>query len=621
MKKMLLMATMALAAIFGASAEEYRYTTAEATSTFGNNKAERYDVAVLIKGTDFVGKQIVGAEFPVPKTSNISGDSIWMSEKLAVANKYNVPDVCIKAVTASAGKIKVTFDQPYTITADGVYVGYTFTVTTLDDTTSAPIYCEKKTSDAGFWIHTQKTTLSWRNKSESDGITLAGTIVLSGGFDENAVQLVSLSEATVVSGTQGNVGFTVSNMGTAAVNSLDVSYAFGDYSGTQTMTLSTPIAATMGATTDLSLTLPAITTSGEYPFTLSIDKVNGQANTAADKSLTSKVIYQAFIPKHRAVVEESTGTWCQNCPRGLAAMEHMSKNFPDFIGIAYHNNDPMMSTVTDPSGTNDYPVAYIDRNGSRIDPYFAGATSFNLDNAWLAACDVVAPADVDLLAYFTGDDSDQIDVRAFLRFPVDRTGLNMKVAYFLLADSLAPANGDYSADGAGWKQINNLAGKSSSYPNCIEELKPFLASNAGVVNATYDHVAILASDPKGIEGSVPTSATAAETIRLDTYSFDTTKAYSTWVKSAYEPLVQDRNKLHVVVLLIDGSTGAILNANKAAVLAQEPASIGETLADDAIVAEQYYDLSGRRVSQPTNGIYVRRATTASGHVISTKVRR
>jgi hypothetical protein len=77
----------------------------------------------------------------------------------------------------------------------------------------------------------------------------------------------------------------------------------------------------------------------------------------------------------------------------------------------------------------------------------------------------------------------------------------------------------------------------------------------------------------------------------------------------------------VVVLLIDGSTGAILNANKAAVLAQEPASIGETLADDAIVAEQYYDLSGRRVSQPTNGIYVRRATTASGHVISTKVRR
>ena len=46
-----------------------------------------------------------------------------------------------------------------------------------------------------------------------------------------------------------------------------------------------------------------------------------------------------------SVVEEFTGTWCGNCPRGIVGMQRLEEDFGDrFIGIAIHTGtgEPMV---------------------------------------------------------------------------------------------------------------------------------------------------------------------------------------------------------------------------------------------------------------------------------------
>ena len=78
------------------------------------------------------------------------------------------------------------------------------------------------------------------------------------------------------------------------------------------------------------------------------------------------------VPVHRPLIEEYTGTWCGWCVRGLVGMELLRQRFGDeFIGVAYHNDDPMeiMYTNDFPSSFWGYPTAFIERS-REVDPFY-----------------------------------------------------------------------------------------------------------------------------------------------------------------------------------------------------------------------------------------------------------
>lgn len=53
----------------------------------------------------------------------------------------------------------------------------------------------------------------------------------------------------------------------------------------------------------------------------------------------------AFATTKKVVIEEGTGAWCQNCPLGIIALEHLEKQMPDnVISIGIHNNVPTTSS-------------------------------------------------------------------------------------------------------------------------------------------------------------------------------------------------------------------------------------------------------------------------------------
>ena len=92
------------------------------------------------------------------------------------------------------------------------------------------------------------------------------------------------------------------------------------------------------------------------------------------------------------------------------------------------------------------------------------------------------------------------------------------------------------------------------------------------------------------------------------------------VNTSGEPIIQDKSKLRVVAVLVDASTGEVLNSNKTAVADGGSVGIGEAVRQaDRVKSVAYYDASGRRVSSPSGGLYIKSVTYADGTVKTYKV--
>lgn len=95
---------------------------------------------------------------------------------------------------------------------------------------------------------------------------------------------------------------------------------------------------------------------------------------------------------------------------------------------------------------------------------------------------------------------------------------------------------------------------------------------------------------------------------------------NTVVNTSNENIIQDKNLLRVVVLLIDTRTGEIANANKCTA-GHNTGIDATTLSRDASVdSVSYYNLQGQLVSSPQHGIFVRLEKLSNGKVITRKIK-
>lgn len=77
----------------------------------------------------------------------------------------------------------------------------------------------------------------------------------------------------------------------------------------------------------------------------------------------------------RVLLEFVTGTWCQWCPCGDSAAEHILDEFPQTVVVAYHgaSSDPWQnfpgSEIRSLLGFTAYPTGIIDRRNAPSNPY------------------------------------------------------------------------------------------------------------------------------------------------------------------------------------------------------------------------------------------------------------
>jgi hypothetical protein len=147
-------------------------------------------------------------------------------------------------------------------------------------------------------------------------------------------------------------------------------------------------------------------------------------------------------------------------------------------------------------------------------------------------------------------------------------------------------------------------------------MKQFTDGGSYVNGLTYNFVVVARSGKSGIEGSIKTPIEEDVTQTYD-YLFDIRKV----VNTAGDLVVQDKNNLVVVVLLIDKETGVIMNANKVSA-GHSTVDISQLTSTQEmrVKAVDYYDLSGRRVTIPEHGLYIRQEKLENGQIITRKVK-
>lgn len=561
---------------------------------FGTAKKESFDVAMLLADKYTKGKKIESIKVPFPKNAEIGNVKIWLTKKLALANKKNVADVMTLDATMDDSTAIVKFATPYTIDSDTLYIGYSFDVVELTERTQLPISLINEKGVQGLWTHSSRTYRSWLDKS-TYGCS-AMQVELS-GFNANDAYFKGFKDYYNQVNIATPIKLTLLNRGYNGIKSIDYSYSVGDKKVSDRLTLDVPIPACLNASTEFTVTLPAIEAKGKYPVTFSIDKVNGEANSEVATANSTMAIYNK-LPKHRPVMEEFTGTWCGNCARGWIGLEVMTRLHPDFIALAYHSGDVMQVIdqkqflgfdTENPS----YPMANIDRVYTDIDPYYgADMTPFGIEEIWKKQAEILAPASLETEAAFTPDGND-IKAKAILEFPEDANDADKySVEFVLVTDGL-------HGEGQAWEQSNYLEeNEKGDYP--FPEADIFFAGSSSIPNMHYNDVVVATTRLRDGLIKLPAKVEAEKAFSIE----GTISEVDSIKNMANYPVIQDSKNLRIVALLIN-EKGQIVNGAQAKVTGYETTGIRNinTNAAEADVPA-IYNLQGHRLQTMQKGLNI-----------------
>ncbi len=605
--------TMGLCSMAAESTVVYTYAGDEA-GYWGKGKAETYDVAIRISDPALAGKKIVGIRALLNATEGIENTSLWLSKELTLEQnenkvKVNVPDTYSENVTVNTvnefgiecGELSVTLSNPYELSADGIYVGYTLEVPKADaltDMQQNPLLLSPCSNPESLYIHASKDFLKWMAYNDRIGAAAIIYVTLEGEFPEYCIGVKNLAYSYASQNEDFTVKAELSNIGSQIAESLDYTYTVDGVSHDVHFIPEQGIAPNLVSSTTVDLPLEAVSEIGEHAIELTITKVNGQENGSAAATANTTVSVLPYVPVHRPLVEEFTGTWCGWCTRGYVAMELLNDTFGDDVVLAaYHNGDPMQVTSAYPVSVSGYPSASLNRNGV-IDPYYGNHDDqdFGIKYDVIDCMNTVVPADINVEASWADADKTRIEINAATRFFENNANAGYKVGYILINNGL-------SGEGSSWEQHNYYPSYASTYVNTgLEILTTWPETVSGLV---FNDVVVDVAAMKGVEGSIPSSIV---------YNEEYTTTYSMDIAS--NKVIQDKDKLYVAAFII-APNGTIINANKAQV---GGGSAVNTISSDASeVSAEYYNLAGSRVATPQAGIYVKVAKMSDGTVRTSKV--
>ena len=610
MKRFLLLQTVLLTSLLMMAADgELFYGYYQGTGTLtptGTRKVESYDVAIHLTDPFLVGQAIYGLRIPVNTSAKkTSGYSAWLSKELKVESGKNVPDIASVSFNANAKWVDVTFETPYVITEEGVYAGYSFTVSDVTaEADQLPIQTIATSEQGGMFIHTSRTYRQWREQTGAGASAL--TVRLGGEGIKSYSATFTMPEeldAYTTVGEEATVTLSLVNHGTTAIRNIDYTIEV-DGETTERHQNVTLAAQYYGRKKAIQATIPPVFHRGTRPVTFCITKVNGEDNQDPHPSAVLQMAFLAETPKHKPLMEEYTGTWCGWCPRGMAAMEAMAELYgDDFIGVAYHEGDAMMITSQFPKVVSGYPGSTIDRVGDSHDP-FGGSEggSLGIRNDWTRRAAVIAPAALGLEAVWDNEERTRIRVKSTTSFVRSLSDNPYRLTYILVAD-------DLSGTGRYWSQVNNYSGQAGYDGDPY--LSPLTKLPGTILGMKFKDVVIQLSclGPDALEESLPASVNDTDDYE-HTYIFDI----------ADNALVQDKSKLRVVAALVNTQNGEVVNSEKATV-GDDPTAVRNIRSEAQPVGISYTDMLGRRVSPRQGSIYVKTTTYSDGTVKHEKIRR
>jgi len=531
MKKTTLLLTFLFASYFGFSQTTYY------SEDFNNGDLNGWTTTDL---------NADGLEWAVLNASSIN--SVFGSGSLLSFSYDDAADVpvtpdnlvtspAIDLTTATDPNAYLFFDQQTSANYPAEH--YAVYITTSNDpaviTAATPIFETTVTSgtlaNKFFNISTyigQTIYVSFRHYNCTDAYYLVLDNVKVKSLGQNDAQVVSakLNRYGLLN-SNNTLTLSVKNAGSNPITNLTVNWNDGtDHS----MTINRSIA--VGATATVTHpTAVSYSTIVEKNLALTISAVNGNTDPVMSNNTGSvkfNTVSQAS-PK-KVFFEEGTGTWCGWCPRGAIAMAYMDTTYPDqFIGVAVHNQDPMMITEYD-SGADfsSFPGMNVDRVVKGADVSQSAMVS-NLN----ARKTLTVPVALEASGNVNGS---QITINANATFRTVFANANYRLGVVISEDNV-------TGTATGYRQTNYYSGGSNGAMGGYESLANPVPAN----QMTYNHVGrALLGGYAGQDNSVPADITDGQSV---SYTFNYTV-----------PATSNIANMHAVLLLIDQDNGEVVNS-------------------------------------------------------------
>ena len=502
--------------------------------------------------------------------STMKNVSVWISKKQPAT--LDAADYVQSVTSLADGANDIELTTPYAIDKQAFYIGYAIT-----SSNAYPIMCCGNEDVPNAFLICAPGKIEWQDLYGNGFGKLAFQILVDGAtLNDYSATPSAFGTAYGIKGNDFMLSTKVTNNGQQTINSLSYTVTT-DGTVSEEKTVNTPAIAFNNAEY-VEFNLGTDEEAAKYEKAITITKVNGQPNAAANPSVSGTLILLSEKPVHVPVVEEFTGTWCGWCPVGFEGMKWLHETYGDkVVLIAAHAGDIMELEDYAPilNMADGYPSSFINRMLA-VYPH----PSYFQYYMPLFMEDYVVPGGVEVTANWADDSQTTIQMNATTTFRYNDDNANYGVAFVLVEDGL-------TGTGSNWAQTNNLSHNSQ-----YADMSFWYNSPSKVTGIEYDHVPVGAwGIASGMEQSVPTSFVADEALPFS-YDADITS----------KGLIQDKSKLSVVALLIDKTNGAVINAAKTSITSDPTAISGIHTATATEAAR--YTLDGRQISAPQRGLNI-----------------
>ncbi len=614
--------TMASVALAGASlgvsatdVSEFNFTHAlpgiEAAPAFGFGKSDvEYDVAMKIQEPSLVGYEILGITVPIPSTGGECRPDgvIWLSEELSLMNKKFYPDTDIADGTITNYgtsenpdyQLRATFEEPYTITSDGIFVGYSITVKSLESNSKKyPVTGVSNPGAPGsLWIHCPAAAGSnakyaeWGDRYADSGISSAMIVHLRGPRGLFNATVDSQQLVCVETGKTAPLNVSIVNYGAKSINNIDYTLynPAGEVTASGNLVLPTEIPAYFGYKGAASVNIPSANSNADEIMTLSIDKINGEANENVAPTTDFRLVTRNQLPVRRPLIEEYTGLWCGYCPEAYVKTHQLCDIYPDdAIVLAYHCND-CLQTVS----VENLPFIRVNAPSLQIDRILPVYDFENLQSMWEERRIVNCPADISVDLFWKDENKTVLVPRANVAFAFTEPEAKYKIGYALVEDNMSDES---------WSQKNyNFAweGKEGPYWDIFKD-------SPSVHGLRYDEVMLAIPETYGFEDSLPETPEPDKNYSHE-IEMNPSEALNNYSGGSNfgNPVMRNRDNLRVVAYLVNPETHEVYNAATSCYASEAKMygasgiySVAEH--DEEVILTEYFTLSGLKVNQAPIG--------------------
>ena len=564
-------------------------------SGVGVSAADTYHCAIFIPGDHDIaaGKTINAIRFGLvaPHATNAK---VWVASSLPSAINANNTLQYVDVPASELGKeqIDVQLPTPCEIPAGGIYVGYSFTITSATTSEDAyPVLFGGEPAINTLILKTEKNVPDWSDLYSNGFGKLFLQVLLEGTFAENIATVADFGPVYSALGESTTAEIAITNGGGTPLSSIDYTITTdGVASAEQHVDIANPIV--FSNTGKVKITVAADETTGQKAKTLNITKVNGNANTAEDASANFTLYTLPELVERNIVVEEYTGTGCGYCPRGLAGMEKMRQAFGDrFVGIGIHQYNSSDAMYISPSGYaklnfDGAPSCRINR-GEVIDPYYGSADDILVDCVEELAIPALAKVNVSATI---DEELKKVDAKAQVETLLDNSEFTLE--FVVIGDGL-------TGTGSGWNQSNYYYQYTAEQAGADEYLAQFCKGGkygkSSVTGWLFNDVALVSSYVSSSNKAPKLDVmNAGEQKEAEyTLTMPTKTALKTAVKDA---------QLYIVALIVDKEKH-IVNAAKAPITVANPNGI-QTINQSSEQEVARYTLDGRRVQTMQKGLNI-----------------